>query len=441
MDQGKLFIFNEEPEFPTELQRYRIEKEDQFFDRKRARIDVSDTDRPIGAFANANGGCLVIGIANDGTITGFKEEGAHAREDFEKAPIMCCTPVPKFTTRIIDVVNTRGEQDQVLIIEIEPSIDRVVRSVKDGAVYLRVGDESKKLTHEQITALEYDKNERAFEDQVIAGATIDCVDIDVAEHYMKLRKATGSVESVLETRRFLRNGELTTAGVLLFSKSPASFLPTARVRFNRFDGNKMETGKRLNIVKSLEFDEPIPRLLEEAQVAISGQLREFQYLDDDGKFKTIPEYPEFAWFEGLVNAVTHRDYSFLGDTIRIAMYDDRLEILSPGKLPNIVTLENTKHQRYSRNPKIAQTLHDFGWVKELNEGVNRIYDEMQSFFLNDPVYTEPEGRFVMLVLENSVTSRTLRGQDGLRTRLDEELLESLNDMSLLRFSTHIKKGK
>lgn len=61
--------------------------------------------------------------------------------------------------------------------------------------------------------------------------------------------------------------------------------------------------------------------------------------------------------------------------------------------------------RYSRNPRIARVLSEFGWVKELNEGVKRIYDEMQMFFLKEPTYTEPNGNSVLLVLENSITSR------------------------------------
>ena len=70
------------------------------------------------------------------------------------------------------------------------------------------------------------------------------------------------------------------------------------------------------------------------------------------------------------------------------MFDDRLEIYSPGKLPNIVTVENIKHERFSRNPRIARTLTEFGWVREMNEGVKRIYSEMESYLLHEPKYTE-----------------------------------------------------
>lgn len=83
--------------------------------------------------------------------------------------------------------------------------------------------------------------------------------------------------------------------------------------------------------------------------------------------------------------------------------------------------------RYSRNPRIARVLSEFGWVKESNEGVKRIYDEMQMFFLKEPTYTEPNGNSVLLVLENSITSRQLRTNDKLSSIFRQEILESLNE--------------
>lgn len=147
-------------------------------------------------------------------------------------------------------------------------------------------------------------------------------------------------------------------------------------------------------------------------------------MDNDGQFKTLPEYPEFAWFEGIVNAVTHRNYSIFGDYIRIMMFDDRLEIHSPGKLPNIVTVENIKHERFSRNTRIARTLTEFGWVREMNEGVKRIYSEMESYFLHEPKYTEL-GNKVVLTLENNIVSRHLRVNDKMMKKYDE--FNDLND--------------
>lgn len=137
---------------------------------------------------------------------------------------------------------------------------------------------------------------------------------------------------------------------------------------------------------------------------VSTLLRDFQYLDENGIFKSVPEYPEFAWFEGIVNALVHRNYSIRGDYIKVILFEDRLEIMSPGLLPNIVTVENILSQRYSRNPKIAIILTEFCYVKGMNEGVRRIYSEMGKMFLNEPKYSEI-GYNVLLTLENNIANR------------------------------------
>lgn len=95
------------------------------------------------------------------------------------------------------------------------------------------------------------------------------------------------------------------------------------------------------------------------------------------------------------------------------MYDDRLEIYSPGKLGGFVTLETMKTKRYSRNPQIARVLTELGIVRELNEGVKRIYSEMERFFLEDPIYSEPDKNSVLLVLKNNIIMRSKRKEEFL----------------------------
>lgn len=142
-----------------------------------------------------------------------------------------------------------------------------------------------------------------------------------------------------------------------------------------------------------------------------------------------------------MNAVTHRNYAFSGDYIRVTMYDDRMEILSPGRLPNIVTLENMRHTRYSRNPVLARALVEMGWVRELNEGVQRIYDEMAGYFLNEPLYTEPNNSSVLLTLENSATSRVLRQNDSLTAAVPRETLEGLNEYEIAAMRLAMSHGR
>lgn len=138
----------------------------------------------------------------------------------------------------------------------------------------------------------------------------------------------------------------------------------------------------------------------------------------------MPEYPEFAWFEGIVNALTHRNYAIRGDHIKVLIFDDRIEIHSPGLLPNVVTIENIAHQRYSRNPRLARTLCEFGWVKEMNEGVKKIYSEMNKLFLKQPKYSEPNGN-VLLVLENNIFNRTIHTKDNLEKEIFYKIIANL----------------
>ena len=340
--------------------------ENQYFDRKSARKDDKEIAKHISAFANASGGKLVIGIEDNGEVTGFNRSGARDIENFERAALTTCSPSPIVRKERIPVINSSGKEDVVLVIDIEASTSRVVSRSSDGEVFLRQNDRSVRLDREQVLALEYDKGQRAFEDELIEDSSLEDVDHEVLDRYKAILGTEVSDEQVLKSRRFMRDGKLTVAGALLFARDPSVMMPQARVRVLRYDGVKMETGERLNITKERVFAGPLPKVIQGAYELISSMLREFQFLGPDGKFQTVPEYPEFAWFEGLINAVTHRDYAFRGDYIRVSIFDDRLEIVSPGALPNIVTLDNIKTTRYSRNPRIARTLVEFGWVRELN---------------------------------------------------------------------------
>ena len=295
--------------------------------------------------------------------------------------------------------------------------------------------------HIHISALEYDKGQRVFEDELVSDSSIEDVDHEVLDHYKELLGTEASDEQVLRSRRFMRDGKLTVAGALLFAQDPSAMMPQARVRVLRYDGVRMETGERLNITKERTFCGPLPKVIEGAYALVSSMLREFQFLGPDGKFQTVPEYPEFAWFEGLVNAVTHRDYAFRGDYVRVSMFDDRLEIVSPGALPNIVTLDNMRETRYSRNPRIARTLVEFGWVRELNEGIPRIYSEMQGMLLNEPTYSEPDNAKVKLTLENNIVARDIRRREALDDKLSSESLAMLGEYELAAVRLAFANGK
>lgn len=415
--------------------------EDQYFDRKSSKIRPKDIAMHLCAFANANGGCLAIGVSDDKQIEGFNDTGDEKINDFQKVPFDLCNPTPKHRTEILELNNRNGEPDKVLLFHIESSTNKIIKT-SSNEVYLRIGDSSKKLPYEDIKNLEYDKGERLYEEELVERSSLDDIDRELLEEYKKKVNSTLSDKEILEARGFIYQDQLTVAGTVLFAKNPEKFLPNCKIRFIRYDGLEGQIGTEMNIIKDISIYGPLHKIIEEAKKVISSQLRDFNALNPNtGKFDTVTEYPEFAWQEGVVNAVTHRDYSIKGEYIKIIMYDDRLEILSPGKLPNIVNINNLKYTRYSRNPKIARILSEFGWVKELNEGIKRIYKEMKEYFLDDPKFTEPNNNSLKLTLKNNIVMRRIRNTEQISSRFTKELWDSLSKHEIKAIELSYINGK
>lgn len=409
------------------------EHENKYFDRKSAKIKPSDLAPLISAFANAEGGTIVIGISDKTLeIEGIHQYGMDKVNEFIAIPKNGCKPMPQYNEEFLNVINSKGEEDQLLLLHIQPCVDQIVRTINDST-YLRIGDKTKELKGDDLRNLEYAKSTRHFEDEINRDASIEDLDEElISEYKEKLDASHLPTEQVLKARAFIKsqdgNNYLTNAAVLLFAKNISQFYPNCRVRFVRYDGNSAQVGTRMNIIKDKNIECNILKLIDETRLFISSQLREFTALDPlTGKFKTVPEYPEFSWLEGIVNAVTHREYGMSGRYILVTMFDDRLEIKSPGKLPNIVTVDNIKETRYARNPRISRVLTDFGWVRELNEGVKRIYSDMADFFLDEPEYSEPEYS-VKLILKNNIVMRNIRQESRLERIITPEIWQQLDEL-------------
>lgn len=407
--------------------------ENKWFDRKSAKIKPSDLAQIISAFANAEGGTIVLGIdEKTREIEGIDSAGSEKINAFISAPKDCCKPMPSYQDERLEVKNRKGKVDHLLLLHIFPNPDQVIRTANDST-YLRIGDKTKEIKGEDLRNLEYNKGLRHYEDECNRDASISDLDEDLLRFYReKIQAEALSSEEVLSARGFIkrqRDGKyLTNAAVLLFARNVQQFYPNCRIRFVRYDGTFAKTGTEMNIVRDYNIEQPLLRIIDKARDFISAQLREFVALNPEtGRFQSVPEYPEFAWLEGIVNAVTHREYALMGSYIKVSMYDDRLEIESPGRLPNIVTIENIKDTRYSRNPKIARVLSECGWVKELNEGVKRIYSDMKKFFLDDPEYSEP-GQAVRLVLKNNIVMRNLRKSDRALDSVGEQTWNQLDEV-------------
>ena len=409
------------------------EEENKYFDRKSAQIKPSEIAELISAFANAEGGTIVIGISDKKRkLEGISKVGAVKINDLVAAPKDCCKPMPAYTEEFIDIINADGEKDQLLLLHIHAAVDQVIRTNNDST-FLRIGDRTKEMKGDDLKNLEYSKATRHFEDELNLEAEIEDLDESLLNAY---KKKIGAEEldtiQVLKARGFIKKKDgqeyFTNAAVLLFAENIYQFYPNCRIRFVRYDGIAEQVGTNINIIKDVNIEYPLLKIIEKSKEFVSGQLREFTALNQmTGQFQNVPEYPEFAWLEGIVNAVTHREYGMTGSHIKISMFDDRLEILSPGKLPSIVTVDNIRETRFSRNPRIARVLTEFGWVRELNEGVKRIYSDMEEFFLEEPLYSEPE-QSVRLVLKNNIVMRKMRQSDRAVESIGTDMWHGLDDL-------------
>ena len=418
--------------------------ENKYFDRKSGKIRPSDIAKHVSAFANADGGTIAIGLNDNKEIEGINLFGENKINDFINVPKTYCKPMPRYKEELLDVINIDGNPDRLLLLHIEESIDQIIRTSNDST-WLRIGDRSREMRGDDLRNLEYAKNSRHFEDEINRDISFSDLNESLLSQYAENIGANElSYKDILKARGFVKTQEgheyLTNAASLLFAKNVFQFYPNCRIRFLRYDGNYAQVGTKINLIRDTTIECSLLEIIDRAKTFILTQLREFTFLDEaTGKFKIVPEYPEFAWQEGIVNAVVHREYALTGSYIKITMYDDRLEIESPGKLPNIVTVNNIRDTRFSRNPRISRVLTEMGWVRELNEGVKRIYADMESLFLDPPIYVETD-HSVKLILKNNIVMRTIRQSARNLDRIGVSLWKSLDMLEKEIVTYMINKG-
>lgn len=362
--------------------------EKQEFDRKSARITAATIATPMIAFANADGGLLAIGIEDNGKITGIDDYLPNINEIL-RAPFDFCVPTIRIETQTIECVDDNGKKNHILLIYVPQSSE--LHANHRDEVYLRVGDKSKKLTFDERMQLMYAKGARYFEDEPVYGTSINDLDMnEVAAYCKRIGYGKTPEEYIRQNKSFLvsANGreELSGAAILLFGKEPQQYFKRARVRFIRYEGTEARVGAQMNVVKDKIFEGRILQIVEQSIDFVCDQIKEHTYLGREGKFVTESEYPEFAWKEIIVNAIAHRDYSIKGTDIQIKMFDDHFTVESPGTLPGIVRINNMRQVHFSRNPKIAEVLHEYEYVREYGEGVDRLYNEMKEAGLPSPEY-------------------------------------------------------
>ena len=153
----------------------------------------------------------------------------------------------------------------------------------------------------------------------------------------------------------------------------------------RIAGTERLTGSRHNVQEFPRIEGDLPSLLRQARALLETLIE-------------MPEYPTLAWQEALVNAVAHRDYGIRGQSIEVSLFDDRLEIASPGPPPPEVSIDDLRVGRpthASRNPRVARVLAELAFMREQGEGIPRMFEEMERSFLPLPEIALVPGRFVV----------------------------------------------
>lgn len=363
--------------------------EGQTFDCKSVKIEPKALAVPIVAMANADGGMLAIGISDKTRrIEGIDQHTAHVNE-LLKVPFSLCIPSVNIKPEYIPCIDSEGKPNHVLLLHIPASA--TLHANQADEVFMRVGDSSRKLGFEERMSLMYDKGERYFEDTAAYDATIKDIDFNYVQDLLNVIGYTKSpLEYLKENNNFItyKDGkeQISTACILLFGKKPQLFFPRARVRFIRYMGTEEKVGREMNVIKDVTFEGRIIDQIRKTIDYLESQVKEHTYLGEKGVFVTDREYSPFVLQEMTVNSICHRDYSIKGTEIQIKMFDDRLVFETPGKFPGIVRSDNIRHTHFSRNPKIAEFLKAYKYVREFGEGVDRMCKELEAKGLHDPKY-------------------------------------------------------
>jgi len=381
--------------------------ENQYLERKglyEQQIAPAKIANEIIGMLNAGGGVLVLGIADDGVITDLQELDEKVLNRYR---LICNDLIaPPANVQLEEITLPTGEL--IFIYHIAIDAERMFCRSDNEDVYVRIADQNKgPLSREQVRVLEYDKEIRKYEEEIRPEFDWESIDIDTVEWYKNHLRYEGTYQELLVARKLAKQTDdgvlITNSGVLLFAADPDGYITNAKVRYVRFNGIEALGGQDHNVIKDEEFLGNIPTQIEALKEFIYASLRDYYYLDIEiGKFVKISEYPEDAWFEGVVNALCHRSYNVQGNCVYVKHFDDRLEISNSGPLPAQVTIENIRTERYARNPRIARVLSEFGYVRELNEGVPRIYSSMAKSMLSEPEYSVTNNT-VKLSLRNKVS--------------------------------------
>jgi ATP-dependent DNA helicase RecG len=377
-------------------------EESHFFDKKAVGVSGKQVQKIAVAFANADGGELLIGIADskDEPIPEKRWQGAVNIEALNSQLQAIFEIQPTIDLRY-EFLKSDEKGGYVLRVTIEKSSQ--VHKTADETVYVRYGAQSLPLKDPgKITQLSFAKGASSFEDQLILTFPPEQI-VEAKE----LRSFLSDYSPKTDPLDFVLNQNLLdyktweprVVSALLFHPAPNAVVPRkCSLKITRYE-TKEDDPERDHLAEQSTIEGPLYPLIHETVKVVEKIMSSVKVWTPDG-LKNLSYPPEAIW-EVIVNAVIHRDYS-VSDDIQILIFDNRIEVRSPGKLPGYVTVENILEARYSRNPKIVRTLNRYKEApnKDLGEGLNTTFQKMKEWGLKNPEIFE-EGNYVKVLLPHS----------------------------------------
>lgn len=324
-----------------------------------------DINRTACAFANTKGGKILVGVKNDGTPIGIKEDKMQ-QEISNQLQIL--RPIPQF-----NIESTPIGKTQIVVISIKES--SMLISCKN-IVYIRVGTNNYPLSIEEVIEKSAESL-RVFFDQIISSITVSELNKKLLKEYLNKRQSTRGVEAendlidmALRLKILKKRDKglfLTNAGILCFTDDPQKYIGNSLVRLVKFDDNEMK-----NYSYQREFVGPLQKIVTEIEEYFLKNLNRVGGFTVGFKRQEFLEYPLNALREAIINAIIHRNYFDAAD-IRIFIFPDHIEIKNPGSFPPGVSVDNPEHK--PRNPQIAQYFYDLGLTEKYGSGINKIIKE------------------------------------------------------------------
>lgn len=379
---------------PPEVKKLLSLSEGHFMDLKSIRIAPGKLTKAISAFANAEGGELFIGVEDSPRKwEGFETEedaNAHLQVFEELFPLGA-----DFDYQFLEADGENG-----LIVKATVSKTRDLVEAGDGKVYVRRGAQSLPVPEgDRLEALKRDKGLTSFETEPVNCPADAVTNSERIIGFLLEVVPSAEPRAWLEKQLILLGGKPTVAALVLFADEPQAALPKrCGIKIYRYKTSDAE-GTR----ETLEFD---PISIEGCAYAqIKQAVASTTEIVQSVKVRTPvglvdAQYPFEALHEVITNAVIHRDYS-ITDDIHIRIFDNRIEVLSPGTLSGHVTVQNILEERFARNPVIVRLINKFPDPpnKDVGEGLNTAFNSMRAMKLKEPVI-EQQGGYVKVSLRH-----------------------------------------